>query len=190
MTLPHLLKDPIIPESCYIDTSARINGDVQMGEFCSVWFNASIRGDVHIIKMGDYTNIQDGCVLHTTKDKFPLHIGKQVTFGHGVIAHGSTIEDCVFLGMQSLIMDGSVIGNHTIIGAGSLVTEGKKIPSGVLAFGRPAKVVRDLTEAEWKMVETHAKKYAGYADSYREAGLFTSWKDNPYYRSPSLGKRS
>jgi len=186
MQLPHLLKDPSIPESCYIDVSARINGNVRMGEHCSVWFNASIRGDVHEIVLGEYTNVQDGCILHTTRDRFPLCIGSQVTFGHGAIAHGCTISDHVFIGMQSLIMDGAEIGNHVLIGAGSLVTEGANIPTGVLAFGRPAKVIRELTQDEYTMLEKHAKKYAGYATAYRQAGLFTTWKDNPFYRSPNL----
>ena len=185
MDLPHLLKAPKIPASCFIDVSARINGDVTLGESCSVWFHASIRGDVHQIRVGDHSNIQDNCVLHTTHQKFPLTIGKQVTMGHGVITHGCTIGDFVFIGMQSLIMDGAEIGDHVMIGAGSLVTEGKKIPSGVLAFGRPAKVIRKLTDAEWDLVERHALKYASYTDAYKKAGLFTTWSENPLYRSPN-----
>jgi len=187
LKLPHLCKEPNIPSSCYIDTSARINGDVTMGESCSVWFNASIRGDVNWIRMGTTTNIQDNCVLHTTHLKYPLDIGSCVTFGHGVIAHGCTIHDHVFLGMQSLILDGAEIGHHVLLGAGSLVTEGKKIPSSVLAFGRPAKVIRELNEAEWEMLEKHAKKYASYAEAYRDAGLFHTWSDNQFYRSPEIG---
>jgi carbonic anhydrase/acetyltransferase-like protein (isoleucine patch superfamily) len=184
--LPHLLMNPEIPESCYVDVTARINGDVRMGEHCSIWFHASIRGDVHRITLGEYTNIQDNCVLHTTHQTYSLTIGNRVTFGHGVIAHGCTISNSVFIGMQSLILDGAEISDHVMIGAGSLITEGKKIPPGVLVFGRPAKVIRDLTPDEVKLVENHPLKYASYAEAYRNAGLFTTWRDNPDYRSPIL----
>ena len=180
MDLPHLLKTPQIPPSCYIDLSARINGDVVMGEGCSVWFNVSIRGDVNWIRLGEGVNIQDNCTLHTSHLTHPLHIGDRVSMGHAVIAHGCTIGDRVLIGMQSLIMDGAVIGDDVLLGAGSLVTEGKKIPSGVLAFGRPAKVIRPLTEEERAVVGGRSEEYAAYAEAYRQAGLFTGWRDNPY----------
>lgn len=178
---PLLNQQPQIPESCYIDPSARINGAVQMGEFCSIWFQAAIRGDVNTIRLGNYTNIQDACVLHTTYRKYPLTIGDDVTFGHGVIAHGCTIGSRVLLGMQTLILDAAEIGDDVLIGAGSLVTEGKKIPSGVLAFGRPAKVIRDLTPEEVQNLKRHARHYANMAQAYREAGRWYGWQDNPFF---------
>ena len=182
ITLPHLDKDPSIPDSCYIDISARINGDVTLGEQCSVWFNVCMRGDVNTILLGSRTNVQDACVFHTTYRQYPLTIGNDVSFGHGVIAHGCTIGDRVLVGMGSTIMDNAVIGNDVLIGAGSLVTEGKQIPDGMLAFGRPARVVRPLTDAERQMVAERAVQYAAYAAAYRKQGKFTSWADNLFKR--------
>ena len=186
MELSHLRKKPAIPDNCYVDVSARINGNVVLGNYCSVWFHVAVRGDVNWIRVGDRTNIQDHCTFHTTYEQYPLLIGNDVSFGHGVIAHGCTIGNRVLLGMQSLIMDDAVIGDDVLLGAGSLVTEGTKIPSGVLAFGRPARVVRDLTEAEIGVVGERAKQYADYAEAYRNQGKFTGWRDNPGY--PSAGE--
>lgn len=180
ITLPHLDKDPVVPDSCFVDPSARINGDVVFGELCSVWFQVAIRGDVHQIRIGRRTNVQDGCLFHTTYKKYPLTIGEDVSFGHGVIAHGCTIGDRVLVGMGSTIMDAAVIGSDVLIGAGSLVTEGKVIPDGVLAFGRPAKVVRELTDAERAMVAERAPQYRAYVEAYQRQGRFTGWADNLY----------
>ena len=181
-TLPHLDKQPHIPDSCYIDRSARINGDVTMGELCSVWFNVSIRGDVNWIRIGDRTNVQDGCIFHTTYRTNPLSIGDDVSFGHGVIAHGCTIGNRVLVGMGSTVMDGAVIADDVLIGAGSLVTERKQIPSGVLAMGRPARVVRELTEAERTMVAERGVQYNLYMSAYQAQGRFTGWRDHPDFR--------
>lgn len=181
ISLPHLGIAPQIPADVYVDPSARINGDVTMGAGCSVWFHASIRGDVNRIRIGNQTNIQDQCTLHSMYQKHSLTIGNYVTFGHGVIAHGCQIGNRVLLGMQSVIMDGVVIGDDVIIGAGSLVTEGKQIPSGMLALGRPAKVIRALTDKERAFVLDRAEHYAGYVDAYRQQGLFYGWEDNPYH---------
>jgi len=178
--LEHLDKEPLIPDSCYIDVSARINGDVVLGEDCSVWFHVSIRGDVNRIRIGKRCNIQDGCILHNTWREFELVIGDDVSFGHGVVAHGCTIGDRVLLGMQSQIMDGAVIGNDVLLGSGSLVTEGKRIPSGVMAFGRPARVIRDLTADELAIVADRSHQYATYVQAYRAQGKFTGWRDNLY----------
>lgn len=180
LELPHLDHEPVIPDSCFIDPSARINGDVVLGEHCSIWFNVSIRGDVNQIRMGPRGNVQDGCIFHTTYQTHPLTIGEDVSFGHGVIAHGCTIGNRVLVGMGSTLMDGAVIGADVLIGAGSLVTEGKHIPDGSLAFGRPAKVVRGLSEAERRTVAERAEQYAAYVDAYRRQGRFTGWADNLY----------
>jgi len=181
MELPHLSKKPTIPDSCFVDPSARINGDVTMGEDCSVWFHVSIRGDVHWIKIGARTNIQDNCTFHTTYRANPLQIGDDVSFGHGVIAHGCTLGNRILVGMGSIIMDQAQIGDDVLIGAGSLVTEGKKIPPGVLAMGRPAKPIRDLKPEEIEMVGQRAVQYAAYVSAYRDQGKFTGWRDNPHY---------
>ena len=180
MNLEHLAKKPQIPDSCYVDISARINGDVVMGEDCSVWFNVSIRGDVHQIRIGSRTNIQDGCIFHTTYQTHPLTIGRDVSFGHGVIAHGCSIGDSVLVGMGSTVMDGAILGNDVLVGAGSLITQGKKIPSGVLVMGRPAKVIRELTDTELEEVRSRAKQYADYVSAYRNQGKFTAWRDHPW----------
>ena len=182
LSLPHLAKDPIIPDNCFIDVSARINGDVVLGDHCSVWFQAAIRGDVHEIRVGDRTNIQDNCTFHTSYQTNPLHIGDDVTFGHGVIAHGCTIGNRVMIGMHSTVMDGAVIAEDTIVGAGSLVTEGKEFPPGVLILGRPAKVVRDLKESERSFLIERAHHYVAYAAAYRDQGRFTTWRDNLFRR--------
>jgi len=183
--LPHLLHDPVIPKSCYVDPSARINGDVVMGEECSVWFHACIRGDVNAIRIGDRANIQDACVLHTMFRKHGLTVGDDVTYGHAAITHACTIGSRVLIGMQAAVLDGAVIGEDTLIAAGSLVTEGKTFPPGVLLLGRPARVVRDLTDDELRFVRERAQYYVEYARAYRRAGLFHTFDDNRYYRSPS-----
>lgn len=180
LELVHLGRSPQIPDTCYVDRSARINGDVVMGEGCSVWFNVSIRGDVHEIRIGQRTNIQDNCVFHTSYLEHPLHIGDDVTFGHGVIAHGCQIGHRVLIGMGSTIMDGSLIGNDVMIGAGSLVTEAKVIPDGMLAFGRPARVIRPLQASERNLLVERAQHYQDCAEAYRVAGKFSCWRDNPY----------
>lgn len=177
--LPHLLKEPVIPLSCYVDHSARINGDVQLGEQCSVWFHACLRGDVHSIRVGNRTSIQDNCVFHTTFQKFPLSVGDDVVCGHGAIVHGCTVGDRVLLGMGAVILDGAVIEGDTIIGAGALVTEGKHIPAGVLALGQPARVVRDLSEEEISRIGDNARRYTEYIEAYARAGRFESWADHP-----------
>lgn len=177
--LPHLAKDPQIPDSVYVDRSARINGDVTMGEHCSVWFNVSIRGDVNTISIGRLTNIQDNSCFHNSYLTTPLIIGDEVTVGHQVLLHGCTIGNRVLVGMQSIVMDNAVIGDDCILGAGSLVTEGKEIPAGSLAFGRPAKVIRQLTDEERKMISDRAIHYAATIESYRKLGKFQGWQDHP-----------
>lgn len=180
--LPHLSKHPQIPDDCYIDPSARINGDVIMGTGSSVWFNVSIRGDVHEIRMGSRVNVQDNSTFHTSYQAYGLYLGDDVSVGHQVLLHGCTIGSRVLVGMQSVVMDGAVVGDDVLIGAGSLITEGKEIPSGMLAFGRPAKVIRPLSDEERTMVADRAKQYAAYADVYRQQGRFHGWRDNPYFQ--------
>ncbi len=181
LELPNLAKSPLIPDSCYVDPSARINGDVIMGEHSSIWFNVSIRGDVHEIRIGKRCNIQDNSCLHTSFQAYDLVLGDDVSVGHQVVLHGCRIGSRVLVGMQSLIMDGAQIGDDVLIGAGSLVTERKVIPSGMLVYGRPAKVIRPLTDEELAMVAGRAEQYASYLACYRKLGRFFGWRDNPYY---------
>jgi carbonic anhydrase/acetyltransferase-like protein (isoleucine patch superfamily) len=157
---------PTIPKSCFIEDTGIVIGDVVMGEQCSVWFHAVIRGDVHYIRLGHRTNIQDLCMLHVTHDTHPLIIGSDVTIGHHVILHGCTIQDRVLVGMGAIIMDGAVIGEDSIIGAGALVTEDTIIPSKSLAFGSPAKVRRPVTEQELSWIRESSANYVQYASLY------------------------
>lgn len=157
---------PTVPKSCFIETTAVVIGDVVMGEECSVWFNAVIRGDVHYIRIGERTNVQDLCMLHVTHDTHPLIIGNEVTIGHNVVLHGCTIHDRVLVGMGAIIMDGAVIGEDSVVGAGALVVEGTVVPPKSLILGSPAKVKRPVTEEELAWIRESAGNYVRYARQY------------------------
>ncbi|VAX26991.1 Carbonic anhydrase, gamma class [hydrothermal vent metagenome] len=157
---------PKIDNSAYVVASAEIIGDVVIGEESSVWFNAVIRGDVNHIRIGKYTNIQDGCVLHVARKTHPLIVGDEVTVGHNVTLHACTIGSRCLIGMGAIVMDGAEIGEHSIIGAGALVTPGTKIPPGSLVLGSPAKVKRELTEDEKRGIRESAANYVGDIENY------------------------
>lgn len=157
---------PTIPASCFVEDTAVVIGDVVMGESCSVWFNAVIRGDVHYIRLGSRTNVQDLCLLHVTHDTHPLIIGNEVTIGHSVVLHGCTIHDRVLVGMGAIIMDGAVIGEDCVVGAGALITEGTIVPPKSLILGSPAKVKRPVTEKELAWIRESAENYVTYAEQY------------------------
>ena len=161
-------KRPRLGEGVYIDPSAQVIGDVRIGRESSVWMNAVVRGDVHFIEIGSETNIQDGCIMHVTRDRHPLLIGNQVTFGHGVIAHGCTIGSRVLLGIGSRILDRVEIGDDCIVAAGSVVTEGTVIPAGHLAMGTPARVRRPLEPNERARIVELAENYREYRQIYLE----------------------
>ena len=166
----HAFKEtmPKIDDSALVMESAQIIGDVVIGEESSVWFNAVIRGDVNQIRIGNYTNIQDGCVLHVARKTHPLIVGDEVTIGHNVILHACTIGSRCLIGMGAIVMDGAEIGEHSIVGAGSLVTPGTKIPPRSLVLGSPAKVKRELTEAEMRGIRESAANYVGDIENYLE----------------------
>lgn len=157
-----------IDKSIFIADGAKIIGSVEIGENSSVWFNAVIRGDSNEIKIGDGSNVQDNAVIHTSKD-FGVSIGDNVTIGHGAIVHGCTIGNNVMIGMGAIVLDGVVIEDNCIIGAGALVTQGKIIPAGSLAFGNPAKTVRQLSEKEIKSISDNAVYYVNKADEYKQS---------------------
>ncbi|MDG5492876.1 gamma carbonic anhydrase family protein [Psychroserpens sp. SPM9] len=136
---------PQIPNDCYIAENATIVGEVTMGQRCSVWFNAVIRGDVHFIKMGNQVNVQDGAVIHATYQKSPTTIGNNVSIGHNAIVHGCTIHDDVLIGMGSIVMDDCIINSNSIIAAGAVVTKGTIVESGTIYAGVPAKKVKDIS---------------------------------------------
>jgi gamma-carbonic anhydrase len=159
---------PLYKSPLYLLPAAYVIGQVTMGEHVSLWPNTTVRGDMNTISIGSYTNIQDNSVIHVTHDTGPTAIGNYVTVGHQCIIHGCTIRDYVLVGMGSIIMDHADLGEYVILGAGSLVTEKTKIPSGTLAYGRPAKPIRDLTDAERAIFESHAKRYVATAQNYPE----------------------
>ncbi len=177
--LPHLAKPPSIHPSVYVDPSARINGDVEIAEGCSVWFNASIRGDVHSIRIGPRTSVQDNCVLHTTYELHSLTLGAEITLGHGAVLHGCRIGDRCLVGMRAVVLDGAVVGSESVVGAGAVVTAGTQIPPGHLALGCPARVIRPLSERERATLLNGWEHYVDYVAEYRRQGRFHGWSDHP-----------
>lgn len=161
-------KSPQIPDSCYIAENATIVGDVSMGNECSVWFNAVIRGDVHYIKMGNKVNVQDGAVIHATYQKHPTNIGNNVSIGHNAIVHGCTIHDNVLIGMGSIVMDNCVVESNSIIAAGAVVTQNTRVEAGSIYAGVPAKKVKDISE-ELISGEIHriAENYVKYSSWFK-----------------------
>jgi carbonic anhydrase/acetyltransferase-like protein (isoleucine patch superfamily) len=137
---------PIIGNDCYLADNATIVGDVIMGEQCSIWFNAVVRGDVNSIRMGNKVNVQDGAVIHCTYEKTKVQIGNNVSIGHNALVHGCTIHDNVLIGMGAIVMDNCEIGSNTIIAAGAVVLENTKVEAGVIYAGVPAKKVKDINQ--------------------------------------------
>lgn len=136
---------PKLGENCFVAPNATIVGDVVMGDDCSVWFNAVIRGDVNSIRIGNKVNIQDGAVLHCTYLKTKVTLGNNVSIGHNAIVHGCTVHDNVLIGMGAIVMDNCEIGSNTIIAAGAVVTEGTVVPEGCIFAGVPAKKIKDIS---------------------------------------------
>jgi gamma-carbonic anhydrase len=160
-------KSPRIAASAYIDPAAVIIGDVEIGEDASIWPLTVARGDVHFIRIGKRTNVQDGCVLHVMKDLHSLVLGDDVTVGHSVTLHGCVIESRCLIGMRATILNGAVVGEDCIIAAGTLITERTVIPAGSLVMGSPGKVKRQLMEADRESIAAYATRYAGYKEIYR-----------------------
>ena len=159
-------KMPRIDSSAYIVESAAVIGDVVIGAESSIWFNAVIRGDVNYIRIGKRTNIQDGCVLHVARKKYPLTIGDEVTVGHNATLHACAIESRCLIGMGATVMDGSTIGENCIIGAGSLVTPSTVIEPGSMVMGAPAKAKRKLADNEILSILNSASHYVNDIKSY------------------------
>lgn len=159
---------PIIHESVFVAENAVVIGDVVLGKDVSIWFGVVIRGDVNCIRIGERTNIQDGCVLHVTHKKYSLNIGADVTIGHNATVHGCTIKDNVLIGMGAIILDNSVVNWNSIVAAGSLVRENFIVPEGVLVAGVPCKVIKELSEVEIKKIKQSAMNYVGYAKDYKK----------------------
>jgi carbonic anhydrase/acetyltransferase-like protein (isoleucine patch superfamily) len=166
--LPVKDKSPQWGTDCFIAENATIVGDVVMGNNCSVWFNAVIRGDVHYIKIGDNTNIQDGAIIHATYLKAPTNIGNNVSIGHNAIVHGCTLRDHVLIGMGAIVMDDVVVEEYVIIGAGSVVLEKTICESGYLYAGTPAKKIKPLTDEQRAMLKQLPKNYIMYSGWFKE----------------------
>ncbi|WP_110927380.1 gamma carbonic anhydrase [Bacillus massiliglaciei] len=167
MIYPYKDKKPEIAKSAYLAENAVITGDVKIGEETTVWFNTVIRGDVAPTVIGSRVSIQDNSVLHQSPNN-PLIIEDEVTIGHQVILHSSIIRKGALIGMGSIILDGAEIGEGAFIGAGSLVPQGKKIPPNTLAFGRPAKVIREITAEDRKDMERIVKEYVEKGQFYKQ----------------------
>jgi carbonic anhydrase/acetyltransferase-like protein (isoleucine patch superfamily) len=180
----HAGQMPRIATGVYIDPDAVVIGDVEIGEGSSVWPLTVIRGDIHRIRIGARTSVQDGSVLHVTHagpfnpDGFPLIIGDDVTIGHKVMLHGCTIRNRVLIGMAAIIMDGAVVNDEVIIGAGTLVPPGKVLESGYLYMGNPARRVRPLKTGELKFFDYTAKRYVDLAAKYLEEENQGSGREN------------
>ncbi|HUJ14426.1 MAG TPA: gamma carbonic anhydrase family protein, partial [Thermoanaerobaculia bacterium] len=159
-------KEPRIGARVFIAENAAVIGDVELGDDCSIWYATTIRGDVNSIRIGARTNIQDNCALHVTVRTHPLKIAEEVTIGHGVVAHGCTIERRALIGMGSRVLDGAAIGELALVGAGALVPEGMHVPPRTLVLGVPARVKRPLTDEEIARLEQSWKNYVGYKNEY------------------------
>ena len=158
---------PRIHPTAYIDDSAQVIGDVEVGEESSVWMSTVLRGDVHSIRVGRRTNIQDGSVVHVMAGSHPTTIGDHVTVGHGAIVHGCTIEDQCLVGMGAIILNGARIGAGSIVAAGALVVEQMNVPPKSLVMGSPGKVKRLLTHAEIAEIRAYADRYVHYRLDYQ-----------------------
>ena len=157
---------PVVPASCYVDESAQIIGDVVLGEHASVWMNAVLRGDVHSIRIGAHSNVQDCSVLHGMREQYEVVIGEYVTVGHSVTLHGCVVEDRCLIGMGSVILNGAKIGFGSIIAAGTLIPERTLVEPGSLWMGSPGKLRRKLEKGEDEMIMKYARNYLVYTEEY------------------------
>jgi gamma-carbonic anhydrase len=155
---------PKIADNVFLASGAKIIGDVQIGSGSSVWYNTVIRGDVHYIRIGELTNVQDLSMLHVTNGRYPLNIGSKVTIGHSVTLHGCTLHDLCFIGMGAVVLDGAVIEKYSMVAAGAVVKQDFVVPEGKLVAGVPAKVIRSLTREEIENFEKSAERYNKYSE--------------------------
>ena len=159
-------KQPQLGEDVYVSENAMVIGDVTLGDEVNIWFGAVLRGDMHYIKIGNRTNIQDNSVVHVTTRVSPTNIGSGVTVGHGAIIHGCTIEDDCLIGMGAILMDDAIIGAGSLIGAGALIPPNMEIPKNSLVVGSPGKVIRQIKEVEREMILERPQEYIDLASIY------------------------
>ena len=160
---------PRVHASAYVDESAQVIGDVEIGEASSVWMNAVVRGDVHYIRIGSRTNIQDGSVIHVMNERHPTTIGNDVTIGHAAVVHGCTLADRILVGMGAILLNGVNVGDDSIVAAGTLIPERTRIPPRSLVMGSPGKVKRQLTDEEVASILQYSERYVGYRLDYMQA---------------------
>ena len=166
MTRSFLGRAPRLGADVYVSDTAAVVGDVTLGDGASVWFGASLRGDVHWIEVGAGSNVQDNATVHVSRGTHPCRIGRDVTVGHNAVVHGCTVEDGVLVGMGAVVLDGAVIGAGSLVGAGALVTGGTVVPPGSLVIGSPARVVRALRDDERAANRANAVHYVRMARLY------------------------
>jgi len=162
---------PKFGENCFLAENSTVTGDVVMGDNCSVWFTAVVRGDVHYIRIGNKVNIQDGTIIHCTYQKAPTNIGNNVSIGHRAIVHGCTVHDNVLIGMGAIVMDHAVIGENSIIAAGAIVLENTIVEPGSIYAGIPAKRIKDVDQENFKyLIERISNNYVMYSEWYKNEG--------------------
>lgn len=164
----HFARTPSVHPTAFIAPGAVVIGDVTLGEKSSIWYNSVLRGDINEIKIGAHSNIQDGSVIHLADD-LGAYVGEYVTVGHKALLHACKIDDEVLVGMGAIVLDGAEVGARSIIGAGALITKGKIIPPGSMVMGSPAKIVRQLDQAEQLSIKQWAEKYVEVAKKFRAA---------------------
>jgi carbonic anhydrase/acetyltransferase-like protein (isoleucine patch superfamily) len=171
MLRPYRGKAPRVDPTAFIDDSAQVIGDVEIGEESSVWMCAVVRGDVHWIRIGRRTNVQDGAIVHAMTGTHPTTIGDNVTIGHAAVVHGCTVESQCLIGIGAILLNGSHVGAGSIVAAGTLLTEGMKVPRKSLVMGSPGKVKRLLTQAEIAGIQVYADRYVGYRLDYMNSQM-------------------
>jgi carbonic anhydrase/acetyltransferase-like protein (isoleucine patch superfamily) len=168
MVRPYKTIQPKLGARAWVDVSAQVVGDVELGEDASVWMGSVVRGDVNHIRIGDRSNVQDACVLHVTA-QHPTVLAEDVTVGHSVTLHGCTIERLCLIGIGAIVLNGAVVGEESIVAAGALVPEGMQVPPRSLVMGVPAKVRRPVTEEERAKLRWYSERYVGLKEDYRTA---------------------
>jgi carbonic anhydrase/acetyltransferase-like protein (isoleucine patch superfamily) len=166
MLRPYKGTRPEVHASAYIDQSAQVIGDVHIGEESSVWMNVVLRGDVHRIRVGRRSNIQDGTIVHVMRGTHPTTIGDEVTIGHAAVIHGCTLRDRILVGMGAILLNGVEVGEDSIVAAGTLLPENAAVPPRSLVMGSPGKVRRTLSEDEVAGIRDYADRYVGYRLDY------------------------
>jgi carbonic anhydrase/acetyltransferase-like protein (isoleucine patch superfamily) len=167
MLRPYRGQVPRVHPTAFIDDSAQVIGDVEIGEQSSVWMCVVIRGDVNRIRIGRRSNIQDGTIVHVMKDTHPTVIGDDVTIGHAAVVHGCTVEDRCLIGMGAILLNGVTVGSGSIVAAGTLLPEGTQVPPRSLVMGSPGKVRRTLSDADLDEIQMYADRYVAYRLDYQ-----------------------